>query len=72
LPILAIGGGLMLRVGDDIVPRSTFALYELEEAHFVVLTEISNIIYMETKVGQVGALDEQRRFITVGYLRVNQ
>jgi hypothetical protein len=62
----------MLRVGDDIVPRSTFALYELEEARFVVLTKISDIIYMETKVGQVGALDERRRLITVGYLRVNQ
>jgi acyl dehydratase len=71
LLILAIGGGLMLRVGAPSVPKSTIALYELAKARFVVLTEISDTIHVETEVVQVGALDE-RRLISVGHRRVNQ
>ena len=62
----------MLRVGDHTVPRPTIALCKLDKARFVVLTEISDTIQVETEVGQVGALDERRHLITVGYLRVNQ
>jgi hypothetical protein len=47
---LDIGGGLMPRVGDHMVPKVAIALYTLGKVLFVVVTKIGNIIHAETEV----------------------
>jgi hypothetical protein len=70
-PILDSGVGFMPRSGDDTVSRPTFALYDLGNVCFIVLTEINDAIHAANEVMQVGTLDE-RCLITVSHRKVNQ
>jgi hypothetical protein len=69
---LAISSGLMFRAGDREVPRSTIALWGIENARFLAPPEVGDTIHVLTKVAQLTAIDTRRGLITYEHRVVNQ
>jgi acyl dehydratase len=69
---LAIGSGLMFRAGERGIPRSTIALWGVENVRFVVPLKIGDTIHVENEVVQSTIIDAQRGLLICKYRVLNQ
>jgi acyl dehydratase len=69
---LAICSGLMFRAGGRGVPRSTIALWGINNARFVAHAEVGDTIHVETTITQLAAVDTWRGLITYEHRVFNQ
>jgi acyl dehydratase len=71
--VLAIGGALLLRLGDfGFLPKSSIVVAAVDKIRFHASTKIGDTVYVEAELNRMMVLDTSRGFLVIQALIKNQ
>lgn len=63
--VLVVGSALLFREVYRLLPKSTLALYSVEQVRFLAPTRIGDTLHLESEVVHLTTLDERRGLVNV-------